>query len=181
MKKKDIIYSNLINLLKKLTPEDSDLDEYYESLKPDQRDNLLDISEQISNEVTTISEYENSLTLYPDFTGLISLLDQFENHYDAYLHFRKNELYAIITLIQKLTTEFSSEDLDLDDEINTDIFTLVRLEKEINQDNFMCYDANEFASSLILINLTKKDEFKSFIDSLSSESHILYYLQVQRI
>ena len=177
MRKIDIIYTNLLALLSKLTPSDEDFNAYFEICPEDKQDRLLDISEQLLNEKTRIHDVAGTLAFFPDYANLIELLDQFKNEYGDYGAFRKNELYAIITLIQKLTTEFSGvEVLHLEENIDIDVFSVIPLQQEINQDNYLCYDNINFENSLFLFNINKKEEFKIYVDSLSAESHLLYYL-----
>ena len=54
MRKIDIIYTNLLALLSKLTPSDEDFNAYFEICPEDKQDRLLDISEQLLNEKTRI-------------------------------------------------------------------------------------------------------------------------------
>lgn len=177
MRKIDIIYTNLLTLLSKLTTSDVDFNAYFEICPVDKQDRLLDISEQLLNEKIRIQDAVNSLAFFPDYSNLIELLDQFKNEFGDYGSFRKNELYAVITLIQKLTTEFSGvEALSLEEDIDINAFTIIPLQQKINQDNYLCYDSNTIENSLFLFNINKKEEFKIYVDSLSTESHLLYYL-----
>src|SRR4029079_6632309 len=103
MKRIDLAYQNLISLLSELTINGDSFEAYFDLLVDEEKQNkLIDISEKISGENTEIINAHSNQEFFPDFTNLITFLDEFKSDFSDYPNFRKNELYAIISIIQKL-------------------------------------------------------------------------------
>lgn len=176
MKKIETLYNNLIALLTQITYDGPSFSDFHDGLIEVKQAQLVDISERILNEKREISKAKLHLEFYPDFTSLITHLDDFKDLFDDFPGFRKNEIYAIISIIQKLTVEYGGTTFDLEEEIDETEFDLLELTHEINKDNFFVFDSVTFSHSLFLFNITKKEDFKNYIDSITSGTQILFYL-----
>lgn len=178
MRKIDIIYPNLINLLNNLTIDGDSFVEFHDNLLDEEVQNkLLDISEKISFEKGEIIKKQVENEFYPDFTNLLSFLNEYHDNFSTFPNFRRNEIVASVSIIQKLTSEFGgTDDLNLEEDVTTEDFEIVEMNDNIVQDNFLHFDSNDITHSLFLFNINNSTKFKDYIDSLSSEVHILYYL-----
>lgn len=178
MRKIDIVYPNLLKLLNKLTIDGDEFVAFHDALLEEESQNrLLDISEKISFERAEIIKKQLENEFYPDFTNLLSFLNEYAENFSTFPNFRKNEIVASISIIQKLTAEFGgAEDLNLEEDINIDDFDIVEMTDDIVQDNFLHFDTLDLTHSLFLFNINDPTKFKNYIDSLSSEVYILYYL-----
>ncbi len=177
MNKIDLVYLNLVSLLTELTIDNPSFENYYDLLAEEKQDKLIDLSEKISIEKTELINAHGNKEFFTDFTNLISFLDEFKTFFDDFSNFRKNELYAIISVIQKLTAEYSGdENFNFDEEIALDDFEIIEVNNNINKDNFYHFDLASELDSLLLFNISHKEDFKTFIDSISAGTNILFYL-----
>lgn len=177
MKKIDIIYPNLIALLNNLTTDGDSFARFYDALDDEAQDKLIDISERISTEKREIIKTQLKREFYPDFTNLLNFLTEYSDNFSTFPNFRKNEIVAIISIIQKLTSEFAgTEALDLEEEVVTEDFKIIEMNEEIIQDNFLHFNTSDITHSLFLFNINKSTEFKNYIDLITSGVHVLYYL-----
>lgn len=177
MKKIDLLYQNLVSLLKNLYLESVSFESYYSILDDEKKKSVVNIAESISSEQREVSRAYFQKEFYPSFTNLRSFLKDFEVSFSDFPSFRKNELYAIISIIQKLTAEYSgSENVNLEEEIDTNLFEIIELNESINKDNFFYFDSSNITSSLFLFNINKIEDFEYFIESISEGSFVLFYL-----
>jgi hypothetical protein len=178
MRKIDIIYPNLLSLLNNLTIDGDSFVAFHDGILDEEVQNkLLDISEKISFEKGEIIKKQLENEFYPDFTNLLSFLNEYYENFSTFPNFRKNEILASISIIQKLTSEFGgAEDLNLEEEVTIDDFEIVEMNDNIVQDNFLHFDTLDITHSLFLFNINDSTKFKNYIDSLSNEVYILYYL-----
>lgn len=177
MRKIDIIYPNLIALLNNLTIDGASFAAFHDGLDELGQNKLIDISEKIATEKREITKTQLRREFYPDFTNLLNFITEYNDNFNAFPNFRKNELVAIISIIQKLTSEFGGADtLNLEEEVAIEDFEIVEMNEAIVQDNFLHFDTTDITHSLFLFNINKSTEFKIYIDSINSGVHILYYL-----
>lgn len=177
MRKIDIIYPNLIALLNNLTIDGASFAAFHDGLDEEGQNKLIDISEKIATEKREITKTQLRREFYPDFTNLLDFLTEYNDSFGTFPNFRKAEIVAIISVIQKLTSEFGGTDtLNLEEEVAVEDFEIVEMNEDIVQDNFLHFDTIDITHSLFLFNITKSTEFKNYIDSISSGVHILYYL-----
>lgn len=177
MRKIDLLHNNLLSLLGNLTIDEASFEDYYNQLIDNDQNELLDISEKLLTEKNAITAAHTNNDFYSDYSNLIAHLDTFKEKFSTYPNFRKNEIYALITLSQKLTSELSSSDnLDLTEDIDTSIFEIIPLTDEINKDTFFDFDSNNITNSLLLFNIEQKENFKEFIDLTNQGTHIFFYL-----
>lgn len=178
MKKVDLIYTNLISLLDNLTDTSTvSFDNYYNSINNIKQDTLVDKIEAISKEKKAISSSHSNTIFHSDFTPLIKLINEFESSFGNFSNFRFEEIYAIINIIEKINLEYSSvPNLNLNEKINPNNFSVIDLSENINQNNFFFFDSSNILDSLFLFNFKEKDAFKDYIASISQGSAILFYL-----
>lgn len=177
MRKIDLVYTNLIWLLHNLTLESNSFASFHDTLDEETQNRLIDISEKISSEKKEITKAHLKKEFYPDFSTLSAFINEFSESFADYPGVRKQELLGIITIIQKLTAEYGgAEKLNLDEEIDPNEFEVMELIQDIVQNNFFYFDASDITNSLFLFNHFKTDEFKAYVDSISSGIEVLYYL-----
>jgi hypothetical protein len=176
MRKIDILYDNLINLLSQITYENGDFTLYHDAKSLALQEELVGVVDSILTEKREIAKSKMRLEFYPDFQSLISHLDNFKNSFNDFPGFRKNEIYGIITLIQKLTIEYGGAGIDLEELINENEFDLLELNHDLNKNNFFVFDSLNYQNSLFLFNLSNKQEFKTYVDDISAGANILFYL-----
>lgn len=177
MRKIDLLHNHLLSLIKNLTIDGAAFEDYHNQLGDNDQNELLDISEKLSVEYKSITDAHSGNEFYSDYSNLISYLDTFKEKFSDYPNFRKDEIYALITLSQKLTSELSgTDDLNLTEEVDTTIFEIIPLSDEINKDTFFDFDSSNLTNSLLLFNIEQKEGFKQFIDSTTQGTHIFFYL-----
>lgn len=176
MRKIDIMYTNLIELISQITYEGPDFTAYHDSKIEAVQNRLMDIADLILIEKREINKAKMRLEFYSDFTSLLSHLDDFKNSFDDFPSFRKNEIYGIITIIQKLTVEYGGTAINLEENIDENDFGLIPLTHDINKDNFFAFDISNYRHSIFLFNLSKKQDFKNYVENIASGSQILFYL-----
>jgi len=177
MRKIDIVYPNLVALLNNLTIESASFAPFHDTLDEEGQNKLIDISEKISAEKREIIKTQLRREFYPDFTNLLNFLAEYHDNFSTFPNFRKNEIVAIISIIQKLTSEFGGTDtLNLEEELVTEDFEIIEMNEDVVQDNFLHFDSSDITHSLFLFNINKNTEFKNYIDSISSGALILYFL-----
>ena len=178
MRKIDIMYSNLITLIEEITYEGPTFADYHNAQSNEKQTLLVDISEKLLSEKREIVKSHLRLEFFPDFTALITHLDEFTNSFGDFPGFRKNELNAIIAIVQKLTAEFSGGGtiFNLEEEIDETLFDLLELTHEINKDNFFIFDSSTFTHSLFLFNIMEEEKFKNYIDGITLGVQILFQL-----
>ncbi|MHC0446978.1 hypothetical protein ACWA1F_16320 [Flavobacterium sp. 3-218] len=176
MRKIDVMYNNLLELLTVITYENDAFTIYHDSKTSVQQDELIEIADSIISEKTEINKAKMRVEFYTDFTSLLQSLDDFKQSFDDFPDFRKNEIYGIISILQKLTSEYGGTTIDLTENINEADFGLLGLTHPISKKNFFVFDNINVNHSLILFSLTDKQDFKNFIDAISSGAQILFYL-----
>jgi hypothetical protein len=177
MRKIDLIYLNIISLLYNLTTDSDNFVALHAILDEDQQNKLIDISEQIAVEQRGLIDAYKERAFYPDFTNLKNLIIELDNTSPGYPNFRNNEILAIISVIQKLTTEFGGSDtLNLEETIIPWDFEIIELHEDTVQENFLQFDSSDITYSLFLFNINNSEGFKNYIDSINSGVNILYYL-----
>jgi len=176
MRKIDILYDNLTNLLSQITYENADFTAYHDVKSLESQAELISIVDSILTEKREIAKSKMRLEFYPDFQSLITHLDNFKNSFDDFPGFRKNEIYGIITLIQKLTIEYGGAGINLEEVINENEFDLLELINDLNKNNFFVFDNLNYQNSLFLFNLSNKQELKTYVDSIGIGTNILFYL-----
>lgn len=177
MRKIDIIYNNFINLLRNLTTESVVFDDFYGSLTEGQQSALIDIADKIASEKRNIERSFVDAEFYSDFTNLIYYLNDFYSRFGNYPNLKMHELLSIISVIQKLTIEFGGvTPLNLEEVIAPGDFALIELQDNINQENFLYYDASDITQSIFLFNIYDTTAFKDYVNSLTTGAQILYFL-----
>ena len=176
MRKIDIMYDNLLELLTVITYENAAFTVYHDAKTPEKQDELISIADAIISEKTEINKKKMRVEFFTDFTSLLSNLDDFKHSFDDFPGFRKNEIYGIITILQKLTAEYGGTSIDLIENINEADFGLLELTHPINKKNFFVFDNINITHSLLLFHLEDKQDFKNFIDGIGSGAQILFYL-----
>lgn len=177
MKRIDLLYKNLLRLLGNLTLEGDGFTEFHGSLEPAEQEDLITLAENILNEKQEILKACVRNEFYPDFTDLIGVLDSFTSKFPEYPNFREGEIYTIIALAQKLYSEYIDEDIDfLKEQVDIDLFSLIKIEEVIFQDNFLHFDEDDIEKSMILININEKEIFNNFISEPIIGTHLFFYL-----
>ncbi len=177
MKRIDLLYTNLLSLLHNLTIDGSSFSTFHEEIAEEEsQDRLINISDNISTERREIAKCHLDKVFCTDYSNLISRINEFNEHFNGFPGFRENEIYAIIAILEKLTTEFSESEIDLEEEINVEEFVILPMREPLNQDNYFYFDDTDFANSLLLFNIHKKDIFEEFISSTTEGSDIFFYL-----
>ncbi len=176
MKKLDLLYKNLLELLSNLNFDSDVFGDYHDSLTETLQEDLITLVEKISKERSEISKSQVRKEFHSDFTDLIEHLDNFKSKFDNYPNFRKNEIYAIISIVQKLYSEFNDSGIDLEEEIDISTFNLMKVDDVISENNFLHFDSTNIDKSLLLININQKEAFKLFVDETVEGTHLLFYL-----
>lgn len=177
MKRVNLLYDNLLSRLNELTIDGPGFNAYYEALTSQEKQaSLIGLAENLLNERRRIKECQVSKLFFTDYTDLISHLDDFKNEFNDYPNFRRNEIYGIISILQKITTELGESDINLDEEIDISTFELCRLSTNVAPDNFFFFDDTNIENSVILVNLEKKANFKEFIDSRTEGTEVFFHL-----
>jgi hypothetical protein len=176
MKKLDLLYKNLLELLSNLSLDSPEFSDYHDALAEPFREEIITLVEKISRERTEISKSQLRKEFHSDFTDIIEYLDDFKSKFGNYPNFRKNEIYAIISIVQKLYTEFNDSIIDLEEEVDVSIFNLMKVDDVISQNNFLHFDSTTIENSLLLVNINEKEKFKLFIDETVVGTHLLFFL-----
>lgn len=167
MNLKEIIYFNLLSLLKNISFEGEHSEEFYEGIEDEQRENLFtELSESIGNSITEIEASRDSNELHNDFDRLVTILKDFQESFDNYPSHRINEILIIIQLIQLFSEseEALADDFDINKEINAETFQLHEVEKYINQSFYLhLNDCSE--NSFLLFNPGQIEGFKNYLES----------------
>lgn len=176
MRKIDILYDNLLVQLLQITYENPDFTTYHDTKDPSIQAQLITLADSILTERREINKAKVRIEFYPDYNTLISHLDNFKALFNDFPGFRKDEIYGIITLLQKITVEYSGTGMNLEDVINENEFSLLPLQNDINKYNFFAFDNVNYLHSLFLFDLSHKEIFKEFVDNIASGAQILFYL-----
>lgn len=177
MKRIDLLYTNLLSLLSNLTIDGPSFSTFHEQIADEGLQELLiSISDNISRERREIAKCQLAKVFCTDYSNLIDYINEFNKCFNSFPGFRKDELYAIITVLEKLTSEFSGSKIDLEEEIDVDAFEILPVSEALNQNNYFHFDTDNIFNSLLLFNVHEKEAFEKFISSVEEGSDIFFYL-----
>lgn len=183
MTRKQIIYDNLLRLLKFLTAGNH-FDEYYGQLGEDQQTRLLKISEDLEVEISSIQHNKDSNLIEFSFGILLPLLERFSDNFSDYPNNRLNEIFILIEFLSKLNDVFndsiSIDDADdlinIEEEEDVTNFSFVLVSKPIHAKNFVYYDTNEILNSVCLLDLANRGEIHNLLERPSMPIELIFQL-----
>jgi len=176
MKRINLLYDNLLLRLNELTIDGSGFNTYYDSLPTEKQSIIIGLAESLLNERRKIKECQVNKIFFTDYSDLIGYLDYYKDEFGDFPGFRENEIYGLINIIQKITTELGESGIDLDEELNVNVFELCELSIKIAPENYYYFDDTNTENSIILININKKALFKEFIDGIGEGTDVLFHL-----
>jgi len=166
---KNIIYNNLLRLLKNITIEGDDFDAYYNSKDEAKGEELIKLDEGITSVIVDIKKSRLKKNIFTNFDNLINLLNEYNIKFNDYPNNRINEIILIATLIRKLDEAIGGTPYDIGTQnIAEGDFCLEVLSHPIAHGNFYYSDFSVPAvieNSLILIDLSDFNALFNFIST----------------
>lgn len=162
MTKKEIIYNNLLRLLKLLTSGER-FDEYFNQLDDEGQNKLLRFSEDAEVEISRIEENRNRNLISFSFENLLPLLNTFSNNFADYPEHRLNEIFLLLEFLSRLNDAID-DTINIEEELVTDNFSFVLLSKAIHAKNYVYYDAADILNSVCLFNLGDVESIHEFLE-----------------
>lgn len=166
MEKKEIIYNNLLLLIREITPEGSGFEDYFNSLagNEERQNRLLTLAEDIETEQRAIRNSKIANIIHSNYEQLSTLLTLFKDEFNEYPNHRISEILLLIELISKLVNSIEDE-IDLSEIVNIESFQLVRLDSPLAEKVFFYFDSDEFENSLVLFELDEIRVFHDYLDN----------------
>jgi hypothetical protein len=176
MRRIELLYDNLISCLNEVTVNSDNFVNYVNGSDNIDEPNVISLAESIETQKQIIQKARDQVDFVVDYGDLRNYLNSFREECSDYQYFRENEVFGMISVIQKITSELLESGIDLQEDIDIELFDLNPFLGPILQENFMYFDSNNIEDSLFLINLTEQDAFKEFVDDSQIGTELLFYL-----
>ena len=173
MNKIDAIYGNILCLLKNITLEADNLTTYISSLSSEKQETIISLAETIENKKSELVNSKNQGLIFSDFSSLLLIVQKLIDDFSDYPNHRYQEIFVLISLLASLS-EAIDDEVDNTEIIDTELFSFVKLEKNIYHKNFVFYDSMNLENSICLFDFSDISSIKNFLNeqSLSVELYI---------
>ena len=176
MELKNIIYTNLNQILHNITTNGAEFEDYYNALdSDDKRTDLFNLSEDIDKELKLIQKSKLEGSIHTDFNDLLGHLEKFSNNFLDYPSNRVNESIVLIYLIN-LLNESIDEEISLEEDYNIEEFELTKLNKEIFQRNFTYHDMTILKNSMVLLDFSNTLRIAKYFQENSIPKELIIQL-----
>ena len=176
MVKKDIIYNNLLRLLEIVTLEGINFQQYHDALPDsDSKEKLIKASEDIDTEFRAIRASKVQNRVHPEFDNLLVLLEGFEMVYPDFPGMRLKEIFILIKLLSKLI-ESVDEEINMQEEVATEIFSFVELSRPVFENYFVFYDPENLENSILLLNIGDVDSVSEFLQQKALATELYFQI-----
>lgn len=176
METKNILYDSLIRIVNDITPSGGEFEDYYSGLPNEEaKSTLFNISEGIDTELQLIRKSKLDNELHIDFENLAALLTTFIEDYESFPNQRVREIQLIILLFSHLNESVDSS-FDINENVNVDLFALVKVEKAIYEDNFVYYDSSNLTNSIALLNLKNPPDLSTYLNENPLPKELLIHI-----
>jgi hypothetical protein len=174
MTKRDILYTNLLIHLQSIT-EGNDFDTFLSSIEQLRQERLIELCEEIRLERNKIVTASQGFQFYSDYSTLIQALEAVSTEFPEYVIVRPNELFALLAVIQRITSELG-ESTNLVDVLDISIFGMCEVDCKSSVKNFVFANPTTVENSILYFDIGNRAELNSFINSSTNIGFFFYLI-----
>ncbi len=177
MKRKDIIFTQLLERLEHFTANGANTENYHSDLTSEERKNsFMGLMEQVEHQISEVIKDKNENRLPSDLGSLSLSIESLANDFNDFPEARFSEVLTMIYIIGKIKEVADEEDFNIMNEVNTEIFILYEINNLIHKKYFFSHDYYTPENSIFLISLQSISHFKEFISFESVPAELLLQL-----
>jgi hypothetical protein len=174
MKKRELLYSNLLRHLDSLLIE-RQIEDYFKAITdPILANHFIELVEEISVEFEIVKEHFDKNVIYSGFNNFQILFDSFNSDFSTFPNLRYHEFAILLEISKKISSTLTELD---DQDIEVDKFGFIECSQiEFNECFF--YNHKEDKKILCLLNFKEIDKCKNFINETSFSLLFLFNLNI---